>query len=39
MPHHLESMRDEVERSPKASFFSLHNLAADRCCSWGSFMR
>ena len=30
MPHHLESMRDEVERHAKASFFSLHNLAADR---------
>ena len=32
MPRHLESMRDEVERHARASFFSLHNLAADRWC-------
>ena len=31
MPRHIESMRDEVERHAKASFFMLHNLAADRC--------
>ena len=33
MPRHIESMRDEVQRHAKASFFMLHNLAADRCLS------
>ena len=37
MPRHIESMRDEVERHAKASFFMLHNLAADRCLFLQSF--
>ncbi len=32
MPDHLESMRQEVMQTEKASFFKLHNLSGDRCC-------
>ena len=36
MPDHLESMRQEVMQTEKASYFKLHNLAGDRlaalCC-------
>lgn len=30
MPQHMASMREEIERKDKSSFFSLHNLAGDR---------
>lgn len=30
MPDHLETMRQEVMQTEKASFFKLHNLAGDR---------
>ncbi len=33
MPTHLQSMREEVSRKQTASFFTLHNLSADRCDS------
>ena len=32
MPDHLETMRQEVMQTEKASFFKLHNLSGDRCC-------
>ena len=31
MPTHLPSMREDVLKRETASFFTLHNLAADRC--------
>ena len=36
MPDHLESMRQEVMQTEKASFFKLHNLSGDRCCLFWS---